>query len=635
MPSAGLLKSMARALAHRGPDGEGFFCAPAVGLAHRRLAVIDPAGGEQPMWDAGGSVVIVFNGEIYNFAAVRAELTALGRIFRTRSDTEVILEAWNQWGEDCLKHLHGQFALALWDEKRQVLFLARDRLGEKPLYYSVLPDGEFLFASEMNAMLVHPGLSRAFDPCAVEEFFALGYVAEPRTIYGAVSKLPPGHSLTLRRSARPAPSAYWDVAVSRSRLKDLDQAAQELAQRLENAVAAQQVADVPIGAFVSGGVDSGLVTAMMARQSSAPINCFTIGFKDPAFDESIYAAQVAERYGAKHHVEYVTGEEEAPAANLAAIFGEPFGDSSALPTLRVMRLARKHVTVALSGDGGDELFAGYRRYGFHAREESLRGMVPGWLRAPVFGVLAQLYPQADWAPRPLRARQTFLELSCDTAAGYFANVSVMDDKSRQRLYAPALKRDLQGYSALSAISRHFAAAPFEDAVARAQYVDLKTWLPGDILTKVDRTAMACSLEVRVPMLDADLVEWALNVPDSIKRAGGEGKAALKRAAHFLLPKNLLSRPKQGFSVPLAKWFRGPMGRAFEEDLARRDGIAASGLFDMAEVRILLDGHRRGLRDHSRSLWSCWMFDQFLRKVHNIHAVPIEAPLPMPREEEAA
>jgi asparagine synthase (glutamine-hydrolysing) len=611
LPEPGVLTAMARALAHRGPDGEGFFSEPGIGLAHRRLAVIDLATGAQPMRDGGGRFVISFNGEIYNFAELRRELERHGHVFRTSSDTEVILEAWKEWGEESLARLEGMFAFALWDSEARTLFLARDRMGEKPLYYAMLPGGSLLFASEIGALLTHRLVERRIDPAAVEEFFALGYVAHPRTIYSTISKLPPASCLALRPGRAPALRTYWDVT---QRPLPAGDAVAELAARLEESVARQMVADVPLGAFLSGGIDSGTTTALMARRSPRPVECFTIGFSDPRYDESLYAAMVARQVGGRHHIQTVRGTEEDLVGELAATFGEPFADVSAIPTLRLMRLARQHVTVALSGDGGDELFAGYRRYPFHLREEAWRHRLPQPLRALVFGVLAAVYPQLDWLPRPLRARQTFLELSRNTADGYFANVALGSDAGRQRLYSGALKQELQGYSAAEVIRRHFAAAPFDDPLAKAQYVDLKTWLTDDILTKVDRTAMACSLEVRVPMLDAGLVEFAMNLPQAMKLRGGEGKFALKQVAAGLLPQSFLSRPKQGFTVPLASWFRGDLGRQFEAELQRRDD-AVPEFLDRAEIGRILREHRSGVRDHGRVLWSCWMFDRFLRDVH--------------------
>ena len=428
-----------------------------------------------------------------------------------------------------------------------------------------------------------------------------------------MQKLPPGHTLTITRGQTPRLAQYWDPKPAANDSKTLDDAAHGLLDRLGVAVKSQLVADVPVGAFLSGGTDSSATMALMAKARREPVECFTIGFDDPKFDERVYAAQVAQRYGGHQHVETMTGHETDFVELLPGIFDEPFGDSSALPTYRVARLARKHVKVSLSGDAGDELFAGYRRYGFHAHEESLRGLLPQGVRGPVFGFLGHVYPQIDWAPRMFRARQTFRELSQDTAHGYFRNVSVVDDDMRRALFSPRLQKDLQSYHAVDVIERHMANAPFDDSVAVAQYVDLKTWLVGDILTKVDRTSMASSLEVRVPMLDHNFVEWSLGLKREFKLANGQGKRVLKRALEPLLPHDLLYRSKQGFSVPLADWFCGTMGAHFRTAMQGEGGLAASGYFNVAMIDTLVEQHRRGIRDHSRALWLLWMFQRFLER----------------------
>ncbi|HEX3485312.1 MAG TPA: asparagine synthase-related protein, partial [Micropepsaceae bacterium] len=371
----------------------------------------------------------------------------------------------------------------------------------------------------------------------------------------------------------------------------------------------------PIGAFLSGGVDSSGTMALMAKATPSPIHCFTIGFGDAAFDETGYAATVAKRYGAHHFVERMMGTEADLVGRLPRIFDEPFGDSSALPSFCLMQLARKNVTVALSGDAGDELFAGYRRYGFHANEERIRNIFPNWFRRPFFGLLGRAYPQMDWAPRALRARHTFQELSLDPAMGYFHNLSVTDDAARNRLFSQSLRGSLSGYHASEVIQQHWGNAPDSDPIAVAQYVDLKTWLPGDILTKVDRTAMACSLEVRVPMLDHHFVEWALGLPRAMKIAKGQSKFILKRAFERLVPSEVLYRPKQGFSVPLASWFRGPLGASFSREISGSNGLANSGYFDGKTIGKLIEQHRSGISDHSRVLWLLWMFQGFLKDVH--------------------
>ncbi len=614
-----LVSAMNDAIRHRGPDGEGFYYGLGVGLGHRRLAIIDLVTGDQPMFNAARTVSIVFNGEIYNFRELRQELIGRGYRFETASDTEVIIHAWEEWREGCLEHLTGMFAFAIWDEPERTLFLARDRLGEKPLYYSLLPDQTLIFASELKALLVHPGLARRIDPCAVEEFFALGYIADPRTIYEGVLKLPAGACLTIQRGRKPLLRTYWDAKPAASSGTSADEIADTLIERLSAAVKSQLISDVPIGAFLSGGVDSSGTMALMAKATPTPIHCFTIGFDDPRFDETQYAAAVAKRYGAHHVVKRMTGTETDLVDRLPRIFDEPFGDSSALPSYYLMQLARKSVKVALSGDAGDELFAGYRRYAFHAREERLRDFLPPWIRGPLFGLLGRLYPQLDWAPQSLRARHTFRELSLDSAMGYFWNLSVTDDETRNQLYSPLLRNALQGYHASAVVHRYWANAWDDDPVARAQYVDLKTWLPGDILTKVDRTSMACGLEVRVPMLDHRFVEWALDLPRSMKIANGEGKFVLKRAFERLVPTEALYRPKQGFSVPLASWFRGPLGEGFARALTGKNGLVASGYFDGKTVEKLTRQHQSGLLDHSRVLWLLWMFQSFLMNEQGIPA----------------
>jgi asparagine synthase (glutamine-hydrolysing) len=507
------------------------------------------------------------------------------------------------------------FAFALWDQSEQTLFLARDRLGEKPLYYALLPDRSLIFGSELKALLVYPTLNRDIDPCAVEEFFALGYIAEPRTIYAQVQKLPAGSTLLLKRGQRPDIASYWDPRPAKIQSGELACLEDSLIARLDAIVKSQLVADVPVGAFLSGGVDSSGTMALMARASANPIAAFTIAFDDVAFDETEYASRVAARYHAHHTIERMDGSESDSVEKLPGIFDEPFGDSSALPAYRLMQLARKNVTVALSGDGGDELFAGYRRYAFHGREESLRRILPGAIREPVFGFMADLYPQMDWAPRFMRARHTLRELSLNSAMGYFWNVSVVDDDQRRHLFSQRLRKSLEGYHASDVLGRFAKSAPTDEPITLAQYIDLKTWLPGDILTKVDRTAMACSLEVRVPMLDHSFVDWALGVPLACRQAGGEGKILLKRAFERLVPKEVLYRPKQGFSVPLAAWFRGPLGNNFRTKVVSKTKYASADFLNVDAVERLLSEHQSGRHDHSRALWLVWMFEAFMEREH--------------------
>jgi asparagine synthase (glutamine-hydrolysing) len=458
-------------------------------------------------------------------------------------------------------------------------------------------------------------LDRSIDPCAVEEFFALGYIAEPRTIYSSVKQLPAGTTLLLRRGQPASVKAYWDPTPAIIDKHEMARLEDSLLERLGRIVKSQLVADVPVGTFLSGGVDSSGVTALMAQQAPGTVTAFTIGFHSRDFDETGYASLVAQHCAAHHIIDRMQGDETDLVDSLPAIFDQPFGDSSALPSYRLMQLARKSVTVALSGDGGDELFSGYRRYGFHGREERVRRLLPRSLREPLFGALAGIYPRLDSAPRFLRARHTFHELSVGSDMGYFLNVSVMQDDTRKALFSDGLKRALQGYHAVEALSTFGAKAPTDDPITRAQYVDLKTWLPGDILAKVDRTAMANSLEVRVPMLDHNFVDWALGLPSALNRNGSEGKMVLKRAFERLVPRNTLHRPKQGFSVPLAKWFRGPMGAFLDAKVNGKNEFASAEYLNIETVRPLIREHQAGRSDHSRELWLIWMFESFLEREH--------------------
>lgn len=606
-----LLLRMRDSLVHRGPDEGGLHLEPGVGLAHRRLSIIDLSAGHQPLFNEDGSVAVVYNGEIYNYPELMAELQAAGHRFRTRCDTEVIVHAWEEWGAACVERFRGMFAFALWDRNRAVLFLARDRLGIKPLYYGRLDDGTVVFGSELKSLQVHPRLGRRVDPLAVEDYFAYGYIPEPRTILQGVWKLPPGHTLQIVRGrALPQPVRYWDVAFGEPTAGDREGAARELIERLREAVRVRLVAEVPLGAFLSGGVDSSAVVAMMAGLSEDPVNTCSIAFSDPRFDESDYAARVAERYHTRHRTERVDADDFGLVDRLVSLYDEPFADSSAMPTYRVCELARRQVTVALSGDGGDEALAGYRRYRGHLLEERMRAALPLGLRRGVFGTLGALYPKADWAPRPLRAKATFQALARDSVEGYFHGVSILKDDMRRRLFSPALRRELQGYHAIEVLRGHDRNAPAHP-LSRVQYLDFKTYLPGDILTKVDRASMAHALEVRVPILDHLLVEWVCGLPPQWKVAGGEGKRLLKSALEPYLDADILYRSKMGFAVPLAGWFRGPLRERVREALLG-PVLGDSGLFDRAYLTTLLDRHQGGRRDHSAPLWSLLMFEGFLR-----------------------
>lgn len=600
--------------AHRGPDEDDVHLEPGLALGHRRLSVIDLATGKQPLFNEDGSVGIVFNGEIYNYRELVPELKALGYHFRTRSDTEVIVHAWQAWGEACLHRLRGMFAFALWDRKQQTLFLARDRMGVKPMHYAWLPDGSFIFGSELKVLTAHPGFARDIDPLAVEDYFSFGYVPDPRCIYRQAHKLPAAHTLTLRRgdAERPVPQAYWNVHFSHDNPISQADAEAELRDRVRESVRLRMVADVPLGAFLSGGVDSSAVVATMAGLSTTPVHTCAIGFDDPRFNESAFAQMVADRYHTDHRLEVVKGDDFDLIDTLAWLYDEPFADSSALPTYRVCQMARKHVTVALSGDGGDESLGGYRRYRMHLGEERVRNLLPHGLRRPLFGALGQVYPKADWAPRPLRAKTTFQAMAMDSVQAYHHSMSHLRADQRRALFSPTFQRSLGGYSALEVFHQHAQNAQTNDPLALIQYLDYKTWLIGDINTKVDRASMAHSLEVREPLMDHVLVEWLATLPSSLKIHAGEGKYVLKKAFEPLLPHDVLYRPKMGFSVPLASWLRGPLKQRMQESVLS-PRMCDSGYFNTATLEALIKEHLGGHHDHSTALWMLIMFDAFLRQ----------------------
>ena len=599
---------------HRGPDEGSLHIEPGLGFGHRRLSIIDIATGQQPLFNEDGTVVVVFNGEIYNYQELIPELQALGHRFHTKSDTEVIVHAWEQWGEDCVQRFRGMFAFALWDRNRQAFFMARDRLGVKPLYYALLDDGSLLFGSELKSLLAHGGLKRDIDPLAVEEYFALGYVAEPRTIFRQARKLPPGHSLVIRRGEPvAAPKEFWDVRFTLDSPISAEDAGAELVHRLRESVKLRMIAEVPLGAFLSGGVDSSAVVATMAGLSSSPVNTCSIGFDDPKFNESEFAQMVADRYATNHRLETVKSDDFDLIDTLARLYDEPYADSSAIPTYRVCQLARKHVTVALSGDGGDETFGGYRRYRLHLMEERMRSALPAGIRQPLFGLLGRVYPKADWAPRMFRAKTTFEGMARTSVQGYFHSVSILRGPMRAQLFSPALKAELAGYNAQEVFDFHAARAGTDDPLALIQYLDMKTYLVGDINTKVDRASMAHSLEVREPLMDHKLVEWLATLPSSLKVRGQEGKYLLKKALEPQLPGDVLYRPKMGFAVPLARWFRGPLKQRVR-DAVLGDRLAATGWFNRKYLEHLVQAHQSGASDYSAPLWTLLMFEAFLRKV---------------------
>jgi asparagine synthase (glutamine-hydrolysing) len=608
---AGILRAMCDAIAHRGPDGYGVWEGGPVALGHRRLSIIDIVGSPQPMASTDGRAMLVFNGEIYNYRELRAELAAQGVRFHTDGDSEVILAVYQRWGLSGVERLSGMFAFALYDLDRRELLLARDRLGVKPLFLADLPDGSTIFASELKALLAHPALERRIDPLAIEDYLAWGYVPDHRSIFAGVRKLPAAHTLVLRQGApTPASRAYWDVSFAeRHKGTEADLQA-ELADLLRSAVKSRMVADVPLGAFLSGGVDSSAVVAMMAQESTSPVRTCSIGFDVKALDETGYAQVIADRYHTDHVTRIVSPDDFEAVDHLAAMFDEPFADASALPTWRVCQLARESVTVALSGDGADEAFAGYRRHRFQHGEDRVRGMVPAGLRAPLFGLAGRLYPKADWAPRAFRAKTTLQSLAGTSAQAYASAISVTGPALRERLYSKDYLRERGAYRAEDPFIALMEQAPARSGLDAAQYADLKFWLPGDILTKVDRASMAVGLEAREPLLDHQLIEFAAGLPEGMRVRGQQGKWLMKQAMRGAVPDDILFRPKQGFVTPIAQWFRGPLAGAALE-IGQGGALSRTGWFDSEAVHRAAQAHIAGVSDHSRLLWQLMQLDRSL------------------------
>lgn len=608
------VRAMLDVMPHRGPDGSGIWTAPGVGLGHLRLSIIDLASGAQPMLTDDETLAVTFNGEIYNFAEVRAELEAKGHVFRTHSDTEVILHGYRQWGEDCVHRFTGMFAFALFDARAQSLWLVRDRLGVKPLHYAPLSDGSVIFGSELKCLLAHPLLRRAPDLTAVEDYMAYGYVPDDACLVAGVRKLGAGETLRLVRGrGLPAPQRYWDVSFADRTNARPEALEEELVALMRDAVRSRMVADVPLGAFLSGGVDSSSVVALMAEASKQAVKTCTIGFDVQSLDETAYADRVARRFATDHRTRIVSPDDYGLIDTLAFHFDEPFADASALPTYRVCELAREQVTVALSGDGADEAFAGYRRHRFQMRGERFRGLIPASIRQPLFGTLGKVYPKADWAPRMFRAKTTFLELAGEGGEAYAASVGITPPALRTRLFSADMRAGLQGHRAEDRYIKTMADAPARDPLDRAQYADIRHWLPGDILTKTDRMSMAVSLEAREPLLDHRLVEFAARLPVSQRIRGNSGKYLLKKAMEPYLPQDILYRQKMGFVTPISAWFRGALaGEAAA--VAGGSSLARTGWFDANLLGKLAAEHKSGVSDHGRLILQLVMLDKALGRV---------------------
>jgi asparagine synthase (glutamine-hydrolysing) len=595
------LKSMADTLTHRGPDDEGFYSCGGIGLAHRRLAIIDLEGGHQPLSNEDETVWVVFNGEIYNFEELNRRYLSSGHTFRTRSDTETIVHLYEELGEACFAEMRGMFSIALWDGRRKRLVLARDRVGKKPLFYSW--DGRrLLFGSEIKALWKAGGLSREMDVEALSDYFSYQYVPAPKTIYRSVRKLRPAHYLVADKSGiREVP--YWDIQFNQTRELSESAWCEEFLAEYRLAVKARLISDVPLGAFLSGGIDSSSVVALM-NEFQPPVTTCSIGFTEESYDEAAHARRFAERLGARHFEHTVEPHAIDLVSKLAWHYDEPFADSSAVPTYYVSQVARRHVTVALSGDGGDENFAGYRRYKLTMREDQLRSYVPAGVRRCVFGPLGGLYPKMDWAPRVFRAKSTLQSLArSSTIEGYFSGISCCPPALKKQLLAGDIQQQLAGYDSADVMRYHYDRAGTLDPISRIQYVDMKTYLVDDILVKVDRASMANSLEVRCPLLDHKLMELIAQMPSGLKLNHGRGKYIFKKSLERVLPQEILTRAKKGFAVPVAEWLRGELKDFTQEAIFQRQ----DGVLNNAFLTRCWKQHQSMQRDWSALLWTVLMF----------------------------
>ena len=605
-----LVRAMNNTMVHRGPDGEGVYTLGHIGLGHRRLSIIDLSTGDQPMSSSDGQVTIAFNGEIYNFQELRTELEAKGHCFRTKSDTEVIIYAYVQWGKEFIRRLRGMFAIALWDNRIQTLFLARDRVGKKPLYY--YQDGKTLvFASELKAVLKAPGISRQMDYQGLDAYFSLGYVPSPMSIFKHVRKIRPGHLAWCSEKGFEE-HEYWDIDMNGSDPGITEQAAVEkLAHLFDEAVRIRMISDVPLGAFLSGGVDSSAVVASMAGlMGDQPVRTSAIGFNEEKFNELEFAKIVSDRYGTDHREAVVTPDALDIIERIVWHFDEPFADSSAIPTWYVSKITREKVTVALSGDGGDETFAGYvQRYSMNRFEDGIRQKLPLFLRNTVIKGLASIYPRIDLLPRPLRLKGFLTNLSLSFEQAYWRDMSFyFTPEAKTGLYHPDMKAAVESWSSFSVLEPFFKRNRNTDPVTKAQYMDIKTYMTEDILVKVDRMSMAHSLEVRAPILDHKVMEFAATLPSHLKLNQQESKYVFKKMNENRLPHDILYRKKQGFRVPLAEWLRQGLRDYVADTLFGQKKDFDEQILNHKFVKKLWASHLNGFNDHSSQIWNIFMFE---------------------------
>lgn len=611
-----LLHAMNNTMVHRGPDDVGYYCAGSVGLGVRRLSIIDLSTGHQPIANEDGTIHVAHNGEIYNFEQLRAQLEQKGHVFQTRTDTEVIIHAYEEYGSACVEHFNGMFAFAVWDERRQRLLLARDRLGIKPLFYHVSPH-RLLFASELKAILAHPNVPRDINLLALDQFLALEYIPAPATIFEHIHKLPPGH-LLLWEQGRVRTEQYWDIPVAPITLSE-EECAEKLGELLEDAVRLRMIADVPVGAFLSGGIDSSTIVSYMSRLSDVPVRTFSVGFDDASYNELPYARLVARQFETIHHEELIDPHISDIAANLVRHFDEPFADCSIFSTYLVSAAARGSVKVVLSGDGGDEIFAGYDTYVAQRLATYYERWLPTALRERALPRLMQLIPPQPQKKGLVNKAKRFIEGGALSPALQHTRWMIfIPTVEKRQLYHPDVRHALNGAGAEASLKRFFGQNSGRDALAQQQYADIKTYLADDILAKVDRMSMAVSLEARVPLLDHRIVELALNLPPEMKLKGMETKAILRRTMAQTLPQEILERPKEGFSVPLKHWLGNEL-RPLMTDLLSHDSLRAHSYFNPDCVSRWVDEHITGRANHSHRLWALMVFELWRR--HTLQQSP--------------
>ena len=605
-----LLSRMCDAIRHRGPDDDGFYVNGPVGLGMRRLAIIDLKSGKQPIHNQDRSSWIVFNGEIYNYLELREKLEKLGHTFYTNSDTEAIVHAYDQYGADCPKHLRGMFAFAIWNETNQELFLARDRVGKKPLLYAQI-EGDLVFGSEFSSLLLHPQISRDVNLEALDHYLSFMCIPAPMTAYRAIRKLEPGNWLRWRKG-EVTTERYWKPDFSKKLKIDEQEAGEQTVEILRDAVRCRLMSEVPLGAFLSGGIDSSAVVALMSQESSERIKTFSIGFDEQDFSELHHARRVAEHVGADHHEFVVRPDAVEVLPLLVEHYGEPYGDSSAVPTYYVARETRKHVTVALNGDGGDESFAGYERYAAMQLAERYRKL-PSFLRESVIQEVVARVPASELGRGRVKAFKRFVQAaSLPKVDRYMRWMSTFNSDLKTSLYSDSFRQELRGNQPVDLLRPWFAHVNGSGIVDAALQADIMTYLPNDLLVKVDIATMAVSLEARSPFLDHHLIEFAASLPEKFKLRGLTTKYLLKKILRKLLPSENISRRKMGFGVPIGHWFRGTM-QPFLREVLLSERALSRGLFKPEVVRSLIDQHARSERDHSHQLWTFLMLELWFQR----------------------